>query len=125
VNDGRVVIGQRIPEGLADRAKEFRRVMTPAEAVLWQELRGRRLAGWKFRRQQIVDGFVVDFYCHAAALVVEVDGGVHSQQTESDQARDETLASRGIFVLRVTNNDVLTNLELVVRRILDTLNNHT
>jgi very-short-patch-repair endonuclease len=56
--------------------------MTPAERILWQELRGNKL-GAHFRRQQIIAGFIVDFYCHKVALVIEVDGDVHDLQKEA------------------------------------------
>jgi len=57
--------------------------MTPAEEILWQELRGNKI-GVHFRRQQIIAGFIVDYYCHKAALVVEVDGDIHDLQQEED-----------------------------------------
>ena len=63
--------------GKKERAHQFRREITPSEAALWQALRANRLGGLHFRRQQIIDGFIADFYCHAAGLVVELDGSVH------------------------------------------------
>lgn len=75
------------------RAKELRRDMTPEERVLWQELRLLRQRGYAFRRQQVIAGFIVDFYCHNAALVVEVDGGIHDQQQEYDAERDAKIAA--------------------------------
>jgi len=69
--------------------------MTRAERVLWQRLKAGRLQGWHFRRQQVIDGFIVDFYCHAAGLVLEIDGGVHEQQREYDTERDAVLLARG------------------------------
>jgi very-short-patch-repair endonuclease len=89
------------------RARELRRDMTPAETALWQHLRASRLNGLHFRRQQIVHGFIADFYCHAAGVVVEVDGGVHATQADYDQTRDAAFAALGLFVLRVRNEDVL------------------
>ena len=77
-----IVRGQRIePEKLA-RAKALRREMTPQEATLWQRLRKNALNGLHFRRQQVVDGFILDFYCHRAALVLEVDGLSHEGQVD-------------------------------------------
>jgi len=98
-------------------AQDLRRNMTVAETVLWQRLRGHGCAGLRFRRQQVIDGFVVDFYCHAARLVVEVDGAVHRDQLDYDVERDRVLAARGLFVLRMTNNDVEQNLADVLERI--------
>ena len=77
-----IIPGQRVTKEKLQRAKELRRDMTPAEKILWQELRGNKL-GIHFRRQQIIAGFIVDFYCHKAALVVEVDGDVHDLQKEA------------------------------------------
>ncbi|WKZ37082.1 MAG: DUF559 domain-containing protein [Anaerolineales bacterium] len=68
-----IVTGQKVAKEKLERAKELRREMTPAEKILWQELRANKL-GVRFRRQQVIQGFIVDFYCHKSALVVEVDG---------------------------------------------------
>ena len=75
------------PKKKLQRAKELRRDMTPAEKILWQELRANKL-GVHFRRQQVIEGFIVDFYCHKAALVVEVDGDIHDLQQEEDARRE-------------------------------------
>lgn len=83
----------------------MRRGMTPAEKQLWQKLR-RSALGFHFRRQQIIDGFIVDFYCHAAGVVVEVDDPVHHTQTDYDENRDAALAKRGLHILRIKNEDV-------------------
>ena len=112
-----IVIGQKVETGKIARARELRRAMTAAEALLWQQLRGNRLNGLHFRRQQVIDGFIVDFYCHAAALIVEVDGGVHEAQTEYDAARDEILSLRGFRILRVSNEEVEQDRKGVLARI--------
>jgi very-short-patch-repair endonuclease len=83
--------------------------MTPAETVLWQELRHSQMAKLHFRRQQVIDGFIADFYCHAAGLVVEVDGAIHDAQAEYDAERSQVFARRGIRVLRFANDHVLTD----------------
>ncbi|CAN5763346.1 hypothetical protein BH23GEM8_BH23GEM8_11530 [soil metagenome] len=92
---------------------------TPAEAALWRALRGRQLAGAKFRRQHPRGRFILDFYCAAAQLVVEVDGGVHNEpdQAAYDRIRTEHLVAGGLRVMRVTNREVLTDLTGVLRRI--------
>jgi very-short-patch-repair endonuclease len=115
------VIGQKITSEKRQRAKELRKDMTPAETRLWRELRTNKLAGWHFRRQQVIDGFIVDFYCHAASLIVEVDGGIHTTQKEQDAKRDAHLISRGFRILRVTNEEVNNNLESVLLKILEKL----
>ena len=99
------------------RAKELRRQMTPAERRLWERLRANRLGGLQFRRQQVIDGFIVDFYCHAAAVVVEVDGPVHEDRADYDAERDRILTARGLRVVRFTNEQVDRSLADVLRRI--------
>ena len=76
-----IIPGQRVKKEKLQRARELRRDMTPAEKILWQELRSNKL-GIHFRRQQIIAGFIVDFYCHKGGLVVEVDGDIHDLQQE-------------------------------------------
>ncbi len=112
-----IVIGQKVSAAKVARAKELRRRMTPAERVLWSHLRKNQLEGFHFRRQQVIDGFIVDFYCHAAGLVVEVDGEIHQKQAEYDKERDRILAARGLRVLRFQNREVLENLPEVLNRI--------
>ncbi|MEB3343061.1 DUF559 domain-containing protein, partial [Okeania sp.] len=73
-----------------------------------------RLNGWHFRRQQIIDGFIVDFYCHCAGVVVEVDGEIHLQQFEYDVERDRILLMRGIRLLRFKNEEVRQQLDRVL-----------
>ena len=117
-----IVIGQKITSEKKQRAKELRRELTPEEALLWHELRTNKLAGWHFRRQQVIDGFIVDFYCHAASLIIEVDGGIHEMQKEQDAERDTHLISRGFRILRVTNDEVNNDIQGVLRKILENLN---
>ncbi|MGI5837257.1 MAG: endonuclease domain-containing protein [Chloroflexota bacterium] len=113
-----IVGGQKVNEIKVERARGLRREMTAQERVLWQHLRGHRLGGFHFRRQQIIDGFIVDFYCHSRHLVVEVDGSVHENQKEYDIERDRILSSRGLRILRITNKDIQQNLKGVLERIL-------
>jgi very-short-patch-repair endonuclease len=89
-------------------ARSFRRAPTPAEAIAWRLLRDRRLLGLKFRRQQVIDGFVVDFYCPSLRVVVELDGGVHEDPShrDYDAIRSEILQRLGIVVLRIENEQV-------------------
>ena len=112
-----IVLGQRVKSVKVERARDLRRHMTHAEKLLWQRLRGSQLAGVRWRRQQIIAGFIVDFYCHAARLIVELDGAVHRSQQEYDAARDEALAARNLLILRFTNTDVETNITNVLAQI--------
>jgi len=91
--------------------------MTPAEKKLWAALRRNQLDGLHFRRQQIIEGFIVDFYCHAVGLIIEVDGPIHNQQVEYDAERERILNNRGLRILRVKNEEVMTNLKNVLQRI--------
>lgn len=112
-----IVIGQKVTPVKVQRAKELRCQMTQEEKILWQHLRANRLKGLHFRRQQIIDGFIADFYCHAARLVIEVDGEIHQQQAEYDAERDRVLSARGLRLLRIKNEDVRQHLDSVLVRI--------
>ena len=113
-----IIPGQRVEKEKLERARELRREMTPAEKILWQELRGNKL-GVHFRRQQVIAGFIVDFYCHKAGLVIELDGSVHEEdeQKESDTRREKALTELGLRTVRFGNEDVLMGMSQVVRRI--------
>ena len=89
----------------------MRAAPTPAEARLWASIRGRQLEGWKFRRQHVIAGFIVDFYCPEIALAVEVDGLVHRDRRAVDRARDRALTSLGVLVVRLTNEMVANDLD--------------
>ncbi|MFO0849768.1 MAG: tRNA lysidine(34) synthetase TilS [Gemmataceae bacterium] len=115
----RVVRGQPVADEKLYRAKHLRREMTPAEAALWAKLRRNQLDGWHFRRQQVIAGFIADFYCEAAGLVVEVDGTVHDAQPQYDVARDRLFAEQGLAVLRVRNEEVLGRIDHVLGQIAD------
>ena len=119
-----IVTGQRVSPELDARARELRQNMTPAELVLWQHLRAGRLQGYHFRRQQIIDRFIVDFYCYKADLVVEVDGGVHLEQQAYDRERELFLRDIGLEVLRFANTEVEHNLEEVLQVILQACRQH-
>ena len=90
------------------RAIELRRLETDAEERAWRLLRGRRIAGFKFRRQHPISGFIVDFYCFELHLVVEIDGPIHDEpdQRGSDRERDAILKGLGLQVVRVRNDEV-------------------
>jgi very-short-patch-repair endonuclease len=117
MTDQPIITDQKINPAKLEQARALRRCMTPAERQLWSALRGHRLAGLHFRRQQIMDGFIVDFYCHAARLVVEVDGPVHERQVEYDADRDAILAARELQILRFRNEEIMNNLDDVLKRI--------
>jgi very-short-patch-repair endonuclease len=99
----------RAPTLTFKRARALRRDMSLPEVVLWQELRGGRLSGLRFRRQHPIGPYILDFYCASARLAVEVDGAAHdfAERAQHDERRDAWLASRDIRVLRFTAEDVL------------------
>jgi very-short-patch-repair endonuclease len=101
----------RISKPLRDRAKRLRGDMTEAERIVWYELRAHRLHGASFRRQTPIGPYVVDFVCHAAKLIIEVDGGQHFEpgHLAYDAWRGAYLAARGYRVLRFSNLDVMDN----------------
>ncbi len=113
----KIVRGQKIDPGKIVRAKELRRVMTAEERLLWEALRRNTIDGLHFRRQQVIAGFIVDFYCHSAALEVEVDGAFHRKTVEYDNERAQILAARGVRVLRFSNTEVRRSLPKVLARI--------
>jgi very-short-patch-repair endonuclease len=97
---------RRTTETVQQRAQELRKEQTPAERKLWAHLRYDRLGGLRFRRQQPVGPFIVDFCCAARRLVIEIDGDSHAGQVEYDKARTAYLQERGYTVIRFTNEDV-------------------
>ena len=104
-----------------ETARRLRRTQTDAERVLWFRLHDRRLNGWKFRRQVPIDRYVADFCCRDAHLIIELDGGQHSVQTEQDAKRTAVLETSGYHVLRFWNNDVLKNTDGVLEAISEVL----
>ncbi len=97
-------------KSLQERAKQLRQEMTPAEAVLWRALRTDQRDGLHFRRQQVLDGYIVDFYCHAGRLVIEVDGEIHALQADYDTERDAYIIASGMHVLRFSNERIMHDL---------------
>lgn len=101
---------------LLERAKEMRNNPTEAEAILWESLKGKNL-GDKFRRQHLIADFIVDFVCLSNKLIVEVDGAIHDGQKEADQERTDVLNARGFKVVRFKNEQVIGDLDAVLKNI--------
>ncbi|MBF0431517.1 MAG: DUF559 domain-containing protein [Fibrobacteria bacterium] len=98
-------------------ARVLRKRQTLAEETLWEQLRGRRLAGFKFRRQFPILKYVVDFYCMQVNLVIEVDGSIHDNQQEKDYYRQEAITTKsGASFLRFSNEEVLYNMDTVLEK---------
>lgn len=107
---------------MVEIARQFRKEPTRSETILWQALRGKKLDGIKFRRQQPIGNFIVDFYNSVYRLVVEVDGSVHDSQIELDRERQTLLEQLGLNVLRVKSEDVEKNLPSILDAIRSKIN---
>ena len=128
-----ILVGER--EGFTDRlvlhynkdlkepSRRLRESMTDAESLLWTKIRLRQINGFQFSRQRPIGNYIVDFFCHKAKLVIEIDGSQHFSDgmIENDRVRDEFLRSLGLRVLRFTNVDVLTNIDGVVESIIESM----
>ena len=102
------------------RARALRRALTPAKFVLWTRIRGRQLGGFKFVRQAPIDRYYVDFVCRERRIIIELDGGQHSDCAE-DRKRDRELSALGYRVIRIWNNDGIENLDGVLQTLLSEL----
>jgi len=112
------VKSKNVYRSLYGPAIEMRESPTKAEAILWKHLRGKKM-GVKFRRQHIIDRFIVDFYCVQNGLVVEVDGDIHKNQIERDKEREVILEGLGCKILRFTNEEVENNISKVLKKIME------
>jgi very-short-patch-repair endonuclease len=101
----------------AERARNLRRALTHTEVALWTRLRSRQLGGFKFVRQEPIDRYYVDFVCRERRLIVELDGGQHSESPR-DRQRDCELCALGYRVIRIWNNDVIQHLDAVLQMLL-------
>jgi len=110
----RLIVSSEIKRRMIEIAREFRKEPTKSEAILWDALRGKKLDGIKFRRQQPVGYFVVDFYNSSYRLVIEVDGLIHETQKEYDIARQKILEELGLIVLRIKAETVEKNLPMTL-----------
>jgi very-short-patch-repair endonuclease len=106
---------------MTEIARDFRKQPTKSEAKLWQALRGKKLDGIKFRRQQPVGPFIVDFYNSVYRLVIEIDGSIHDSQFEADKNRQNILEELGLNILRISaelvEKDVSSVLEIIRMKI--------
>ena len=104
----RITKGQPVEQAKKELARQYRKDPTPAERAVWELLRGRRLLGLKFRRQQLILGFIVDFFCAQHRLVLEIDGSSHEPlaRQAQDEERSRILARLELRVIRVRNEEV-------------------
>lgn len=114
-----VILLQKVDKDKKRQARTLRKKMTKSETTLWEHLRNRKLNGLKFRRQQIIKGFIVDFFCHESKLVIEIDGEIHNnpEQKEIDKYRRNVFALRGLKEIRFKNEDVFCNIYSVLNKI--------
>ena len=112
-----IVIPDHLKQKMLEAARDFRKNPTSSEALLWEALRAKKLNGIKFRRQQPIGPFVVDFYAPALRLVVEVDGSVHDQQQEADQVRQMILEDLDLKILRFSADQVENDINSVLTAI--------
>jgi len=110
-------VGERGSKNLASRARALRRQATEVERVLWKHLRGCRLEGYKFRRQVVIEPYIVDFVCLGAKLIIEADGGQHTEQRVYDAKRTIRLEAMGYRVMRFWNHEILGELDNVLEQI--------
>lgn len=105
---------------LLEIRRSLRANSTPAEEILWEEIRNRKLNGLKFKRQHSIGNYVIDFYCASKRFIIELDGEVHNtpDQKEKDQQRDQNLTEMNFRVLRITNSQVLNEIEEVKKLLL-------
>jgi very-short-patch-repair endonuclease len=104
---------------LKKRAVDLRNNMTKAEIILWSRLRMKQVEGWKFRRQQPIFDYIVDFYCHELKLIIEVDGEIHTlpELIKSDNHRNKLLTNNGFNIIHFTNHEIETNLDSSIKKI--------
>jgi very-short-patch-repair endonuclease len=106
---------------LIELARQMRREPTRSEAMLWGVLRNRNLKGVKFRRQQVIDRFILDYFAPSLKLVIEIDGAVHNGREDWDAAREDFLRDCGLNVVRFSASDVENNLDWVLKKLEDTI----
>ena len=104
---------------LLKRARGLRSNMTTAEIILWSRLRSKQIENYKFRRQQPIFDYIVDFYCHELRMIIEVDGEIHSlsENTDADKKRDKILTINGYRIIRLSNLEIETEIDSAISRI--------
>jgi very-short-patch-repair endonuclease len=108
---------------LTELARKMRKEATDAERLLWNHLRTKRINNLKFRRQQPIGHYIVDFICYEKKLIIEVDGGQHAEENEKDLKRTQWLNQKGFRVIRFWNNEVLYNCDGVLEEIFEQCKN--
>ena len=102
-------------------ARQLRKEQTKAEKIVWELIRNRKFRGLKFRRQHVMEGFVLDFYCPEIKFGIEVDGGIHIKRKDYDDIRQEVIESEGITIIRITNKELLERKRSILDKLNDTI----
>ena len=113
----KVTRNQFVAREKLELARDLRMRMTPQERILWHALRNDALGALHFRRQQVIAGYIIDFYCASAKLAIEIDGDSHLNRVEHDAQRDRALLEMGIRTLRISNSEVDRDLDGVLKKI--------
>jgi very-short-patch-repair endonuclease len=111
----------KTPKYVIERAQELRVNMTPTEKLLWDRLKEKQIDGYRFRRQHPIYRYILDFYCAEKSFAIEIDGGVHDKNKEYDEYRDKVLESLGIKTLRIKDDEVIDNIDEVIKKVRDKL----
>ena len=119
-------MGDRLPRNtkLKENSRNLRKNMTDVEVLLWSRIRRKSIEGCQFYRQKVIGNYIVDFYCHRAKLVIELDGGQHysTEGKQRDSVRDNYMSQLGLRVLRFSDRDIFKNLDGVLDTIWRNLN---
>ena len=102
-------------------SRRLRKEQTAAEKIIWEQLRKRKFNNFKFRRQHVIEGFVLDFYCHELKLGIEVDGGIHLRRKNYDALRQELIEAKGITIIRVSNLEISENKKALLNKLKDVI----
>jgi len=114
VGEGNIDMGKKIKIQLA---RDFRKSPTNSERIMWEILRRNNFFGLGFRRQHIIEGFIVDFYCHELKLIIEIDGGVHKSKLKQDLERQKIIENKNIKFFRMASSEVENNLDGVLYKL--------
>jgi very-short-patch-repair endonuclease len=98
-------------------ARNLRHESTPEEKKVWNVLRNRKFHNSKFRRQHVIEGFVVDFYCHKLNLAIEIDGKIHERQKDYDELRQQLIEEKGTKFIRITNEEINKDINILLDKI--------
>jgi len=114
-----IIFLQKANDHKISQARKLRKTMTEAERILWLYLRNRKFCNLKFRRQQIMEGFIADFFCHEKKLLIEVDGGIHNTEPQKaiDARKESAALSRGLHIVRIENKEIMHSIKVCLKKL--------